>query len=170
VFRVGTSVAAADAPLISDNDNPATPNTGATLLLRLRFEACLSCNMIESPIKFTNPHLAGSCIALMYVIRVELFIAKTLAMLERDILQSGRFAQLQQRLAEDRRVSGRRWELPPASSGHVWTAPWQELSDVCAALVGCGHVSGLLMRRGWPLALMLCADRVPIVYPHSEVR
>ena len=53
---------------------------------------------------------------------------------------------------------------------HVWTAPWQELSDVCAALVGCGHVSGLLMRRGWPLALMLCADRVPIVYTHSEVR
>jgi hypothetical protein len=30
--------------------------------------------------------------------------------------------------------------------GHVWTAPWQELSDVSAALVGCGHVSGLLMR------------------------
>jgi len=27
--------------------------------------------------------------------------------------------------------------------GHVWTAPWQELSDVSAALVGCGHVSGL---------------------------
>jgi hypothetical protein len=26
--------------------------------------------------------------------------------------------------------------------GHVWTAPWQELSDVSAALVGCGHVSG----------------------------
>ena len=47
--------------------------------------------------------------------------------------------------------------------GHVWTAPWQELSDISAALVGCGHVSGLLMRRGWPLALMLCADRLPIV-------
>ena len=31
--------------------------------------------------------------------------------------------------------------------GHVWTAPWQELSDVAATLVGCGHVSGLLMRR-----------------------
>jgi hypothetical protein len=31
--------------------------------------------------------------------------------------------------------------------GHVWTAPWQELFDVGAALVGCGHVSGLLMRR-----------------------
>ena len=45
--------------------------------------------------------------------------------------------------------------------GHVWTAPWQELSDVSAALVGCGHVSGLLMRQVWPLALMLCADRVP---------
>ena len=27
--------------------------------------------------------------------------------------------------------------------GHVWTAPWQELSDVAAALVWCGHVSGL---------------------------
>jgi hypothetical protein len=26
--------------------------------------------------------------------------------------------------------------------------PWQELSDGSAALVGCGHVSGLLMRRG----------------------
>jgi hypothetical protein len=36
--------------------------------------------------------------------------------------------------------------------GHVWTASWQELSDVSAALVGCGHVSGLLMRRmcRWP--------------------
>jgi CRP/FNR family transcriptional regulator, cyclic AMP receptor protein len=45
--------------------------------------------------------------------------------------------------------------------GHVWTASWQELSDVSAALVGCGHVSGLLMRQVWPLALMLCADRVP---------
>src|SRR5580693_941929 len=45
--------------------------------------------------------------------------------------------------------------------GHVWTAPWQGLSDVAAALVGCGHVSGLLVRQVWPLALMLCADRVP---------
>src|SRR6188472_994434 len=48
-----------------------------------------------------------------------------------------------------------------SASGHVWTAPWQELSDVSAALVGCGHVSGLSMRQVWPLALMLCADRVP---------
>ena len=54
--------------------------------------------------------------------------------------------------------------------GHVWTAPWQGLSDVRAALVGCGHVSGLLMRQVWPLALMLCADRVPIVRMHLEVR
>lgn len=54
--------------------------------------------------------------------------------------------------------------------GHVWTAPWQGLSDAAAALVGCGYVSGLLMRRGWPLALMLFADRVPIVFMHLEVR
>jgi hypothetical protein len=54
--------------------------------------------------------------------------------------------------------------------GHVWTAPWQVRSDGFAALVGCGHVSGLLMRPVWPLALMLCADRVPIVRMHLEVR
>jgi hypothetical protein len=54
--------------------------------------------------------------------------------------------------------------------GHVWTAPWQELSDVSAALVGCGHVSGLLMRRIWPLTLMLCADRVPSKTTHFRVR
>jgi hypothetical protein len=54
--------------------------------------------------------------------------------------------------------------------GHVWTAPWQGLSDGFAALVGCGHVSGLLMRQVWPLALMLCADRVPIENTHFEVR
>src|SRR5262249_4382580 len=54
--------------------------------------------------------------------------------------------------------------------GHVWTAPWQELSDAAAALVGCGHVSGLIVRRIWPLALMLCADRVPIESTHFKVR
>jgi hypothetical protein len=42
--------------------------------------------------------------------------------------------------------------------------------DVSAALVGCGHVSGLFVRRGWPLALMLCADRIPIETAHFEVR
>jgi hypothetical protein len=54
--------------------------------------------------------------------------------------------------------------------GHVWTAPWQEHCDVAAALVGCGHVSGLLMRHDRPLALMRCADRVPIESLHLEVR
>jgi hypothetical protein len=44
--------------------------------------------------------------------------------------------------------------------------PGKSFFDVAAALVGCGHVSGLLMRRVWPLALMLCADRVPIVNAH----
>src|ERR1700674_3095764 len=53
--------------------------------------------------------------------------------------------------------------------GHVWTAPWQELSDVSAALVGCGHVSGLLMRQVWPLALMLCADQVPNKLTHFRI-
>jgi hypothetical protein len=38
-----------------------------------------------------------------------------------------------------------------SAQGHVWTAPSQELSDVDAALVGYGQVSGLLMRRVWPL-------------------
>lgn len=33
-----------------------------------------------------------------------------------------------------------------------------------------GHVSGLLMRQVLPLALMLCADQVPIVRPHLMVR
>src|SRR6516162_7354942 len=46
----------------------------------------------------------------------------------------------------------------------------QELFDVDAVLVGCGHVSGLLMRRGWPLALMLCADQIPIESTHSKMR
>jgi hypothetical protein len=31
-------------------------------------------------------------------------------------------------------------------------------------------VSGLLMRRGWPLALMLSADKVPILRTHSSMR
>src|SRR5262249_9863694 len=53
--------------------------------------------------------------------------------------------------------------------GHVWTAPpWQELSDASATLVGCGHVCGLFVRPMWPLAIMLCADRVPIVNTHFK--
>ena len=52
----------------------------------------------------------------------------------------------------NRRSLRRRLGHPMSALGHVWTAPWQELSDVAAALVGCGHVSGLLMRRmcRWP--------------------
>jgi hypothetical protein len=54
----------------------------------------------------------------------------------------------------------------------VWTAPWQELSDIAAALLGCGHVSGLLMRHGWPLALILCGDaesmRLVLTIPSSD--
>jgi len=52
VFRVGISAAGplvtADAPLASDNDNPAAPNTGRALLRRFRFEACFACDMAES--------------------------------------------------------------------------------------------------------------------------
>src|SRR5215475_11679445 len=52
--------------------------------------------------------------------------------------------------------------------GHVWTAPpWQELSELlqhcrvrsCVRPV-CAAVK--------PLAIMLCADRVPIVSPHFK--
>jgi hypothetical protein len=46
-----------------------------------------------------------------------------------------------------------------ATATDARTAPWQELSDVSATLVGGGHVSGLLMRQMWPLTLMLCADQ-----------
>src|SRR3974390_627480 len=45
-----------------------------------------------------------------------------------------------------------------STKGHVWTAPWQELFDVAAALVGCGHVSGLFVRHNgrWPY----CFERI----------
>jgi hypothetical protein len=43
VFGVGIFTAGpADAPLASDNDKPAAPNTGRALLLRFRFEACFA--------------------------------------------------------------------------------------------------------------------------------
>jgi hypothetical protein len=46
---------------------------------------------------------------------------------------------------------------------HVWTAPLAQEGKIGdAASVGCGHVSGLLTRRLWPLALMKSADWVPI--------
>jgi hypothetical protein len=55
---------------------------------------------------------------------------------------------------------------PTFAMGHMWTAPWQELSDDDTVLVGCDHVYRLFVRQVWPLALMLCADRVPIVNTH----
>ena len=60
---------------------------------------------------------------------------------------------------------------PPFISalGHVWTAPWQELSDVCSI----GRVRSRVRpvdAADVPLALMLCADRVPIVNTHFKVR
>jgi hypothetical protein len=43
VFGVGIFAAGpADAPLASENDKPAAPNTGRALLLRFRFEACFA--------------------------------------------------------------------------------------------------------------------------------
>src|SRR5262249_22157448 len=49
----------------------------------------------------------------------------------------------------------KRESLPAAwmsAFGHEWTAPWQDVSDAAAALVGCGDVSGLFVRRSsrWP--------------------
>src|SRR6185437_12721204 len=54
--------------------------------------------------------------------------------------------------------------------GHTWTAPWQELSYGAAALVGCGHVSGLFGRPSRRWAIILCANRVQIVSTHSTMR
>jgi hypothetical protein len=54
--------------------------------------------------------------------------------------------------------------------GHVWTAPWQELSDVACSI---GRVRSRVRpvdAADVPLALMLCADWVPIVSTHSKMR
>jgi hypothetical protein len=64
-------------------------------------------------------------------------------------------------------------KIDPASDrlGHVWTArALARTFCASAALVGCDQVSGLLMRRVWPLALMLCADRVPTKTAHSTMQ
>jgi hypothetical protein len=42
----GTSVAA-DAPLASDNDNPAAPNNGTAHARCFRFEPCFARDMME---------------------------------------------------------------------------------------------------------------------------
>ena len=54
--------------------------------------------------------------------------------------------------------------------GHVWTAPWQELSDVLQYWSGAVTCPACLCGRIWPLALMLCADRVPNKNAHSRRR
>jgi hypothetical protein len=58
VFGVGISVAdppvPADAPLASDNDNPAAPNNGTAHARRFRFEACFGWDM-----DVILPHLYG---------------------------------------------------------------------------------------------------------------
>jgi hypothetical protein len=46
-ISAGTSVAA-DAPVASDNDNPAAPNNGTAHARCFRFEACFGWDMAES--------------------------------------------------------------------------------------------------------------------------
>jgi hypothetical protein len=52
VFCVGISAAgisvAADAPLASDNDNPAAPNNGTAHALCFRFGSFFVCGMVAS--------------------------------------------------------------------------------------------------------------------------
>jgi hypothetical protein len=59
VFRVsgsaaGSAVVVADAPLASDNDNPAAPNSGTALLRRFRFESRFACDMVETSLAFSG--------------------------------------------------------------------------------------------------------------------
>jgi len=46
ISAAGTSVAA-DAPLASDNDNPAAPNNGTAHARLFRFEDCFARDMVE---------------------------------------------------------------------------------------------------------------------------
>jgi hypothetical protein len=39
-------------------------------------------------------------------------------------------------------------------SDHVWTAPAMQEESDASAMVGCGHVFGLLLQPLWPLAMM----------------
>src|SRR5262245_54099271 len=59
--------------------------------------------------------------------------------------------------------------LPRSEKCHVWTAPsWQGFSSRLQA-GRCSHVFGLLARRTRPLAIMPCADQVPVKSPHFEM-
>ena len=51
MFDVGIFAAplgTADAALVSDNDNPAAPNTGRALLRRFSFEVCFAWDIVNS--------------------------------------------------------------------------------------------------------------------------
>jgi hypothetical protein len=52
---------------------------------------------------------------------------------------------------------------------HMWTASWQVVFDALIALVGCGHMSGLLVRIG-PLALMIFDSPGPYHYGELGAR
>src|SRR5262249_6817505 len=55
-----------------------------------------------------------------------------------------------------------------AAKCHVWTAPsWQGFSSRLQA-GRCSNVFGLLARHTRPLAIMPCADQVPVKTPHSR--
>jgi hypothetical protein len=63
IFAAGTSVAA-DAPLASDNDNPAAPNNGTAHARCFRFEACFARDMVGSSHTFGQMFpLAGKTLA-----------------------------------------------------------------------------------------------------------
>ena len=66
------------------------------------------------------------------------------------------------------------WSRRPAepkasATNHMWTAPaCKGFRFDYDAPVGCGHMSGPLSRRKWPLALMKFAERVPIKISRCE--
>ena|SRR5437763_13801010 len=53
---------------------------------------------------------------------------------------------------------------------HMWTAPASQEGQRKMVLVDCGHMSGLCVRHGWPLAQMGFADRIPNTNMMSEHR
>ena len=58
------------------------------------------------------------------------------------------------------------------TSGYLPAVFDVRFGSMCGRRLGknCGHVSGPFVRRVRPLALMLCADRVPIKNTHFKVR
>src|SRR5262249_11911593 len=61
VFEVGISpspLGTADAALVSDNDNPAAPNTGRALLRCFSFEVCFAWGIMNSFHTTGGPHFS----------------------------------------------------------------------------------------------------------------